>query len=151
MNLIADSGAILMTLMPLPRHSDLAPPSLIIWPNPPAMRMLLLLEEWTCADRYQDKHVFTQKWLIHFNLQFIYNENVSCVLPAWVLWAYPMVRCRFETLHRLLLQPLGVATTCLFSFLLLWTHQAPVNSPQHQRSAEWSRMFHPGDTIILST
>lgn len=29
MNLIADSGAILMTLMPLPRHNDLTPPSLI--------------------------------------------------------------------------------------------------------------------------
>ena len=33
--------------MPLPRHSDLAPPSRIIWVNPPTMHMLLLREAWT--------------------------------------------------------------------------------------------------------
>ena len=33
--------------MPLPRQSDLAPPSRIIWVNPPTMHMLLLREAWT--------------------------------------------------------------------------------------------------------
>lgn len=47
MNLMADSGAILRTLMPLPRQSDLAPPSRIICVNPPMMHILLLREAWT--------------------------------------------------------------------------------------------------------
>lgn len=47
MNLMADSGAILRTLMPLPRQRDLAPPSRIICVNPPMMHILLLREAWT--------------------------------------------------------------------------------------------------------
>lgn len=33
--------------MPFPRHSDLGPPSRIIWVKPPTMHMLLLREAWT--------------------------------------------------------------------------------------------------------
>lgn len=50
MNLMADSGAILRTLMPLPRQSDRAPPSRIICVNPPTMHMLLLREAWTWGE-----------------------------------------------------------------------------------------------------
>lgn len=56
MNLMADSGAILRTLMPLPRQSDRAPPSRIIWVNPPTMHMLLLREActWGGKDKGQE-------------------------------------------------------------------------------------------------
>ena len=36
--------------MPLPRQSDRAPPSRIIWVNPPTMHMLLLREAWTWGE-----------------------------------------------------------------------------------------------------
>lgn len=47
MNLRAVSGAILTMFIPFPLHSDLIPPSLIIWVSPLMMHMLLLLEPWT--------------------------------------------------------------------------------------------------------
>ena len=43
-NLRADSGAIFITLMPFPRHSDFTPPSFNICLNPDAMVILFLLE-----------------------------------------------------------------------------------------------------------
>lgn len=45
MNLIAVSGAIFMTLTPLPRHREATPPSLIICLNPPTRLILLDFEE----------------------------------------------------------------------------------------------------------
>ncbi len=44
-NLSADSGAILTTLTPFPRHSDRTPPSLSIWRNPDAS-----VSFWFCND-----------------------------------------------------------------------------------------------------
>lgn len=44
---MAVSGAIFNTLMPLPLHSELGPPSTIICLKPPTRLMRLLLDEWT--------------------------------------------------------------------------------------------------------
>lgn len=145
MNFIADSGAIFKTLMPLPRHSDLTPPSRIICPKPPVIRMLLLLEAWTWGGHEEGQqqstgiHSMISNSLLPEQLaskEPPHPQPDDCVSPAWVLWACPAVPCMFETRHPHLLQPLGVATTCLFSSLLPWTHRAPSNSPQRRRSKE---------------
>lgn len=57
MNLRADSGAILMMLIPLPLHKDRIPPSLIICVSPFTIHMLLLWEPCTW-DR-------ETSWLLH--------------------------------------------------------------------------------------
>ncbi len=46
-NLMADSGAILATLMPLPLHSDRNPPSLTITRKPVTIPKLLLVDPCT--------------------------------------------------------------------------------------------------------
>lgn len=51
MNLIADSGAILSTLIPLPRHREQTPPSWIMLRRPPRMFSRLVLEAWTWVGR----------------------------------------------------------------------------------------------------
>ncbi len=57
MNLRADSGAILMTLMPLPLHNERIPPSLIIWARPLMIHMLFPWDPCT----WNRKHRFIRR------------------------------------------------------------------------------------------
>lgn len=74
MNLIAVSGAILITLMPLPRHSDLTPPSRIIWVKPPMIPLVLVfLEPWAWGCHNQQIH----SACIHTGLPFPFFSSSS--------------------------------------------------------------------------
>lgn len=117
MNLIAVSGAIFKTLVPLPRQSDVRPPSCIICLKPPTRLMRCALEEWTW-NKIKDIHFLAHSKKIEKKKY----QSPSHILPAWRLSFCPKGRsqCGKRPLPRH--QPRAVSTSPLSSSPPLWTH-----------------------------